>query len=116
MEHTPENCPNKRAIEENKTKLVELLSLYHTIDKATDGNIKIIQTQYTTIIDLITTQSRDYKELSTKVYHLEREMSLNNYKTNKTTDFFDKVTWSVIAKVFALIGIVGAIIASTVKL
>ena len=115
MEHTPQNCPLKIEVDNIKQDLKEVRSMYHDLDKNTSNHQTEINTQYKTLINLITQQSTNYDTLSKAVSEIERKLILNDYKTEKTVGIIDRLGWGVISKVSVMALVIGTLLVSLWK-
>ena len=110
MEHNAQTCPNKILIDKMELDLKEVREMYHELDKNTSNHQTEINTQYKTLISLITQQGQNYDSLSRTVAEIERKFILNDYKTNKTTGIIERLSWGVVTKVGTLIIIIGSML------
>jgi hypothetical protein len=115
MEHNPNTCPNKGLIADLAVDVQRLREKFIDLDKETAVKNATLETQYKTIIEMITVSNNRYSEMVDKVGNIEKAFTLNEYKTNQNTDIISKITWSVVAKVGTLVVIVATMIMSFYK-
>jgi len=115
MEHNPQNCPNKLLIDKLDGDLKEVRNMYHDLDKVTSNHQTEINTQYKTLISLISQQGTNYDALSKVVYDIEKKLILNDYQTQKTTGIMERLTWTVISKVMAMAIVVATLLLALFK-
>lgn len=115
MEHTPDNCPYKKIIEELQQDVKEVKKMHYSLDKEFSSNSLLTKSQYETIITMLTNQGSDYKEIFKLVNDLEKRFVVNDYQTKKTTEAKDRLTWWLIAKIGTLVLVVGSILIGLFK-
>jgi len=114
-DHEPSSCPNKLMIDSMAIEIQKLKESFHSIDKDNSTSIAVIKNQYETIINMLVSQGNEYKDVMSRVLDIEKKFILNDYKTNESTDLIKKVTWGMVAKVGALLIVVGTFLISAFK-
>ena len=108
-DHEPHNCPNKILIDQLREQFAEFNDKFHDLDKKNAVDNAVLQSQYKTIIDMLTTQADSNVLYSERLAKLEKDFKLNDYKTTQATTFIERITWGVVAKLGTIITLMGAV-------
>lgn len=90
------DCSFKEDITENKNNIEIIRAELASQDKQTAIFKTEIRIQYKTILETIINQGKTTKENTDRLIELERKEILNDYKTNKSVSFIEKITPSKI--------------------
>ena len=115
MEHNPNTCPNKQLIDGLRLDFSGLGGKFAELDKQIAVDNAVLKTQYSTIIDMLTSQGKTTDGLAKRIGQYEKDFAVNDYKTNQATTFIDRVTWGLVAKIGAILGIFGLIVSTVVS-
>jgi translation initiation factor 1 (eIF-1/SUI1) len=110
MEHEHQRCPNTTLIKKLEDEVYVLRTQVTEIDKSNAVTVALIKEQYRNIMTIITKIDSNYQTMNNALAELYRKFEVNDYKTNTTTNFVDRLTWGVIGKIGALITVVAVLI------
>lgn len=115
MDHTPDKCPNRAMIESMVKEIDVLKKDMHIIDKETSIQAARQDEQYKTIIEMLSVDRNTRKEIVEKVAEIERNLAVNEYQTNTTSNFLNQLNFAVILKLVAIITGSGVVISAFVN-
>lgn len=110
MEHNPNTCPNKQLIDHLRLDFNGLGDKFAVLDKQIAVDNAVLKTQYSTIIDMLTSQGKENSAISKRMGEFEKAFAVNDYKTNQATTFIDRVTWGLVAKIGTIVTIMGVVV------
>lgn len=102
-QHNHVECPTYQALKALEDK-------FHALDKQAAIDSASLGIQYGTIITLLTEGKEHTNNLSSRVSALEINSSVTDYKTERTVDFLDRLSWATVSKIVAILMAMGAVL------
>lgn len=102
-EHNHIDCPNY-------TQLQILSDKFHKLDKDSAVEASKQSLQYDTIIKLLTENKADNSSIASRVSALETKLTVTAYKSDKADSLIDKLSWTLVTKLIAILTAAGGVI------
>lgn len=114
--HDPNTCPNKVIIDKIIGEISGMRTEMHEMDKEVAVNNAVRDTQYNTIIEMLSASTESREILINKVTDLEKKLVVNEHITNQTADAFSRITWGLVGRLGTLFGAAGVVIAWVISI